>query len=100
MSTVIAWIFIISGLVIVFFGALGTIILPDLFQRFHASTKCGVSGTFSLLIGLAVYSASVEYSMKFLVIVLFIIITTPLVAHMLALSKMGYSGTEEKEEEQ
>lgn len=99
MLTAIAWISIIIGLVIMFFGALGMIILPDLFQRFHASTKCGVSGAFSLLIGLALHASSLEYSIKFFVIVLFLIITTPLVAHLLALSKMEHSVTDAQEEE-
>ena len=86
--TIVSWVFIITGLVIMFFGVLGTIILPDLFQRFHASTKCGVSGAFSLIIGLTLYTANWGYAMKFLVIVLFLIITSPLIAHMLAVSSI------------
>lgn len=85
---IISWLLMGIGLVIMGFGALGTIILPDLFQRFHASTKCGVSGAFSLIIGLAVYSGSLEYVMKYIVIILFLIITSPLIAHMLALSRI------------
>ncbi len=83
-----SWILMSIGLLIMGFGSLGTIILPDLFQRFHAATKCGVSGAFSLIIGLAIYSGSLEYIMKFLVIFLFLIITSPLIAHMLALSRI------------
>ena len=85
---ILSWILIGIGLVIMGFGALGTVILPDLFQRFHASTKCGVSGAFSLIIGLAVNSGSLEYIMKYFVIFLFLFITSPLIAHILALSRI------------
>lgn len=71
-----------------FFGALGVIILPDLFQRFHASTKCAVSGAFSVLLGLSFYSKEWQYIGKFLVIMVFFILVSPLVAHMLAVSTM------------
>ncbi len=96
--TVLSWIFTVSGLAIMFFGALGTIILPDLFQRFHAATKCGVSGAFSLIIGLSLYTARGEFALKFLVIVLFLIITSPLVAHMLAVSSIQGNNEEPEEE--
>ncbi len=85
---VISWILLGTGLFIMFFGALGTIILPDLFQRFHASTKCAVSGAFSLLLGMAFYANNIHFSVKFFIIAIFIIITSPLVAHMLAISRM------------
>lgn len=99
MMQIFAWISITTGLVIMFFGVLGTIILPDLFQRFHASTKCGVSGAFSLIIGLSLYTADLQFIMKFLVIVFFLIITSPLVAHMLAVSRMEHDNRDQEEEQ-
>ncbi len=99
MMQIFAWISISVGLVIMFFGVLGTIILPDLFQRFHASTKCGVSGAFSMIIGLSLYTADLQFIMKFFVIVFFLIITSPLVAHMLAVSRMEHDNREQEEEQ-
>ncbi len=80
--------FLISGLVLVFFGSLGSIILPDLFQRFHAATKCGVSGSISIIIGLALGARQTDFSLKFVVIVIFLVFTAPIVAHVLAVSRM------------
>ncbi len=98
MNLFFAWFFIVTGLIIMFFGALGMIILKDLFQRFHASTKCEVSGAFSLLIGLMLYAGELEFTMKTVVIVLFLIITSPLVAHMLAVSRTRHQPQESEEE--
>ena len=46
------------GLILMFFGIWGTIVLPDLLMRLHASTKCGVTGSVTILIGLALRSGS------------------------------------------
>ena len=85
----IAHAFMICGSLIMFFGVLGMIILKDLFQRFHASTKCGVSGAISLLIGLSIWSGSLTFILKFAVILFFLLFTAPIIAHMLAISRLG-----------
>ncbi len=81
-----AHVFLIVGTVIFFFGILGTYILPDILLRFHAATKCGVTGTINILIGLMIYSGSINFIPKLLLIFIFIFITSPLIAHILALS--------------
>ena len=69
----------IAGLVLVFFGALGVAILPDLFLRLHASTKCGVTGAATLLIGLILRAESPGAAARLALILLFIFLTAPLV---------------------
>lgn len=96
--TALAWFFIVSGLILMFFGALGTIVLGDLFQRFHASTKCGVSGTLTLLLGLSLFSGQLDFALKFLVIIVFTVISEPMVAHIVALSKMQEHALDEAED--
>jgi len=78
-----AYILIIFGLVVMFFGVLGIIILPDFLLRIHASTKCGVTGAVSIMIGFAVYSGKLDIIIKILLIVIFLFFTSPLVAHLL-----------------
>jgi monovalent cation/proton antiporter MnhG/PhaG subunit len=80
-----AWFFILTGMVIMFFGVLGMIILPDFLLRIHASTKCGVTGAVNILIGFMIMSGGMEFILKLLLIVLFLFITSPLIAHVLAL---------------
>lgn len=75
------------GLVIMFFGALGTIILPDLFLRLHASTKCGVTGTVTILLGLIFRCGAPGMAARLLLIIVFIFWTAPLIPHTLG---VGY----------
>ncbi len=91
--------FMISGCLIMFFGMLGMIILEDLFLRFHAATKCGVSGALCVLVGLSIQSGSLSFSLKFTVILFFLIFTAPIIAHMLAISRLGEEAADEQEDD-
>ena len=86
---IIVHFFMASGCLIMFFGMLGKIILEDLFLRFHAATKCGVSGALCILVGLSIWSGSLRFSLKFIVILFFLVFTAPIIAHMLAISRLG-----------
>lgn len=72
------------GLALMFFGALGTAILPDLFLRLHASTKCGVTGTVTILLGLILRCGSPGIAARLILIIVFIFWTAPLIPHILA----------------
>ena len=82
----IAHLFIGLGFVITFFGVLGSWILPDLLLRFHAATKCGVTGTATILIGLMLHTGTVDFVARLLLIVVFTFVSSPLIAHALAVS--------------
>ena len=97
--TLIVHLLMISGSLIMFFGMLGMIILPDLFLRFHAATKCGVSGALCILVGLSIWSGSTSFILKFTVILFFFIFTSPIIAHMLAISRLGEEANDVQEEE-
>ena len=81
-----AYVLIAIGLVLMFAGIAGTWLLPDLLMRLHASTKCGVTGSLTLLMGFIVHTRSPGFTLKLLLIMVFIFITAPIVAHALALS--------------
>jgi len=74
------------GLAIIGFGVLGTIILPDIFLRLHASTKCGVTGTVTVLLGLVFQSGSAAMAFRLLLIIVFIFWVGPLIPHILGVA--------------
>ena len=76
----------IIGLVLMFFGVWGTIILPDLLLRLHASTKCGVTGSVTFLIGLVFEAGAKPITARLLLIVLFLFWTAPLIPHIMGLA--------------
>lgn len=77
---------VVLGLVMIFFGALGMIMLPDLLTRFHAATKCGVTGSITVLLGLMARADGADYRIRLLFIILFILLTAPLIPHTLGAS--------------
>lgn len=85
MSTLIVAI----GLVIIGFGVLGTIILPDIFLRLHASTKCGVTGTVTILLGLVLQSESAAMTFRLLLIIVFVFWVGPLIPHILGVAYLN-----------
>lgn len=84
MNETIAYIFISIGLVFDFFGCLGLIRLPDVYNRLQASTKCVTLGTCSILLGLSLFKGFTAAGIKALLCILFIILTAPVSAHALA----------------
>ncbi len=77
-------IFIIVGLVFDFFGCLGLIRLPDVYNRLQASTKCVTLGTCGILFGLFLFRGFTATGIKALLCIIFIILTAPVSAHALA----------------
>jgi len=96
--TILVHLLMISGSLIMFFGMVGMIILPDLFLRFHAATKCGVSGALCILVALSIHAGSISFALKFVVILFFFIFTSPIIAHMLAISRLGEDANDDQED--
>lgn len=79
-------IFILIGAVFALIGSIGLIRLPDFFTRLHGPTKATTLGVGALLIASTIYftSQSGIFSVHELLITLFLLITAPVSAHMLA----------------
>ena len=77
---------ILLGAVFTFVGSLGLARLPDFYTRLHAPTKATTLGVGSLLIASALYfSTRAEgVSLHEILITLFLFITAPVSAHLLA----------------
>ena len=77
---------IVVGLAFDFFGCLGLLRLPDIYNRLHASIKCVTLGTSSILLGLFLYKGFSPAGIKALLCILFLMLTAPVSAHALARS--------------
>ncbi|WP_439521684.1 monovalent cation/H(+) antiporter subunit G [Marivita sp.] len=89
MSDLIAGSLIILGGVFAVIGALGLVRMPDVLIRMHASTKIGTLSTGLILAGSAVVFASPDIIIRVIAIVLFILLTAPIGAHMMGRSVLS-----------
>ncbi|MCB1936377.1 MAG: Na+/H+ antiporter subunit G [Nitrosomonas sp.] len=77
---------ILTGAIFTFIGSLGLLRLKDLFTRLHGPTKATTLGVGCLLIASAVYFSTYTeaISLHEILITLFLFITAPISAHLLA----------------
>ena len=84
MNETIGLTLIVIGVLFDIIGCIGLVRLPDVYNRIQASTKCVVLGTILILIGSLVWLASLSATIKGLIIIMFILITSATAAHALA----------------
>jgi len=84
MIDIIGIVFIAIGLFFDFFGCLGLIRLPDVYNRLQASTKCVTFGTCSIMFGTFLIQGLNATGVKSLLCIIFLILTAPVSAHALA----------------
>jgi len=65
-------------------GAMGIVRLPDVYNRIHAQTVSIVGGVVLMLIGISFIEGISLYSLKALIIALFIFLTNPVGSHAIA----------------
>ena len=79
---------IVAGSLSIVVGLLGVYRMPDFFTRLHAASVIDTLGTILILSGLILYQGFNLLSVKLLLILIFILITTPTAAHALAKSAL------------
>jgi multicomponent Na+:H+ antiporter subunit G len=79
---------LLSGAGFALLAAWGIVKLPDLPNRLHASTKAGALGASLLLLAVAIAIPQVPVIAQVVAIVVFIILTSPVSAHVLG--RTGY----------
>lgn len=84
MNETIGFGFITIGIIFDFFGCLGLVRFPDVYNRLHSSIKCVTLGTCSILFGLFLYKGLSPCGVKALLCILFLVLTAPVSAHALA----------------
>lgn len=77
-------------------AAIGILRLPDLYTRMHAASKAGTMGAGLLLVAIAVVSLDGSVILRAIVGVVFLLLTAPVSAHLLARAAYlaGYSPSE------
>jgi multicomponent Na+:H+ antiporter subunit G len=80
--------FITVGALSIIVGLLGVYRMPDFYTRLHAASIIDTLGAMLILFGLILYYGFNIVSLKLLLILIFILITTPTAAHALAKSAL------------
>ncbi len=77
---------VVTGALFVLLGAFGLAKLPDFYTRLHAPTKASTLGIGGIMLGSLLYfnTRGDGFSAHELLLTLFLFITAPLTAHMLA----------------
>lgn len=88
MTEIITGILVLLGGGFTFLAGVGILRLPDVFIRMHASTKVGTLGSGLIMAGVAVYLQDANTSFEALLIVLFLLLTAPIGAHMIGRAAM------------
>ncbi|MBN2906296.1 MAG: monovalent cation/H(+) antiporter subunit G [Rhodobacteraceae bacterium] len=79
---------IVAGLILLggvfgVIGAVGLLRMPDVLIRMHASTKIGTLACGLIVIAAAVHFGSTDITIRAVAIVLFLLLTAPIAAHMI-----------------
>lgn len=73
-------------------AAIGILRLPDVLMRMHASTKAGTLGSSLILIGGAVHFGDGATTTRVVAIIVFLMLTAPIAAHMLGRAAAKHYG--------
>ncbi len=85
---ILAAIGVVAGSAFGLLAALGLVRFPDLYTRLHGASKAGLVGSGLILIALAMISLDWAIVLRATIAILFLLLTTPLSAHLLA--RAGY----------
>lgn len=88
MNNLIGMVLITVGLVFDFFGCLGLVRMPDVYNRLQAATKCVTLGTFSIMLGTFAIFGLTSVGIKALLCGIFLFAASPTATH--ALSRGAY----------
>ena len=83
MIDLITAVLILVGGAFTIFAGIGVMRLPDVYTRMHAATKVGTLGSGLIVAGVAIYFGQPGVVMQCILIVLFLLLTAPIGAHMI-----------------
>jgi multicomponent Na+:H+ antiporter subunit G len=79
-----SWLCILVGAAAALIGGLGLLRLPDVFARMHGAGMIDTLGLGAILLGLMIQAGLTLITVKLILIVLFVLYTSPVVTHALA----------------
>ncbi|MFC2151583.1 monovalent cation/H(+) antiporter subunit G [Bacteroidota bacterium] len=80
---IIGFIFICIGILFNFFGCIGLMRLPDVYNRLQSATKCVTLGTCSILIGVLFHFGFTEPGVKAIIAIPLLFFSATVAAHAL-----------------
>jgi multicomponent Na+:H+ antiporter subunit G len=83
-AAVLSWIFIGAGSVFVIIGGIGILRFPDFYTRIHAAGITDTMGAWLILIGLMFQEGWTLNTARLLILLFFLVATSPLASHALA----------------
>ncbi len=86
--TYVAAVLLLVGSVLSAVAALGILRFPDVYTRLHAASKAGPLGAGLILLGVAFASGDWAVAVRCVLGFLFLILTSPVSAHLLARSAL------------
>jgi len=79
----VAGIVVLTGSVFLLIGGIGVLRFPDFLTRVHAAGVCETLGSFTILLGLMLVGAGWLVTVKLMLILVFLMITSPVSSHAL-----------------
>jgi multicomponent K+:H+ antiporter subunit G len=101
MFEIIISILILIGVFFTLVGSVGLIKLPDFFTRLHGPTKATTLGVGAILVASTIYFSTTtnDLSLHEILITLFLFITAPISAHLMAKAAIHIKKQEELKEQ-
>ena len=81
---VLSWALLLGGSFFLVIGAVGVIRMPDFFTRLHAASVTDTLGAMLILLGLMIQGGLTLITVKLILILIFLILTSPTSSHALA----------------
>lgn len=81
---IFSWILLVGGSLALIIGAVGMIRFPDFFTRLHAASVIDTLGCMLIITGVLFQAGFTMVSVKLVLILIFILFTTPTATHALA----------------
>lgn len=96
MVDLLCGLFILGGAVFVLIAGLGVVRMEDVFTRMHASTKAGTLGIGLIAAALLVAEVEPSWSAKALAVLVFMLTTAPIGAHLVGRAVWRHMTEEER----
>jgi multicomponent K+:H+ antiporter subunit G len=92
---------LVGGASFALIGSLGLVKFPDIFMRLHGPTKASTLGVGGVMVGALLYFSATGpgISVRELLLALFLFITAPVSAHMVAKAARHTAGLDDAEEQ-
>ena len=99
-ADILSWTFLVAGGALCIIGALGLLRMPDLFSRMHGAGIVDTLGMGLVMLGLMFQGGFSLITVKLIVIVIFIVFTSPTATHAVAKAALHGGVTPKTDEEE